>query len=580
MKNIVNIGIFKYNKSCNIGDYIQSLVQIQLLSMFYNEMWTIEDDVIRDLFVYFSKFHINNGTHESINSDVHIHIIDRDSLSSTRIDKLYVIMNGWFLHKNNYTYDFPPPDNVIPIYLSFHIAARDILTNDTISHLKKYEPIGCRDLFTRDMLMQYGINSFFTGCLTMCLQNTESKIRSGIFNVSSTSGFVSNNITRVDPTDNRILDNYILGFELAFNYFLMYCSAEMVITDRLHSYIPSMSLGVKNVVFNKRRMPMKNRLSGLEDLVKSSSRDHYSNAFRTYVKNIIKHILLNDKTKMKNELELLRLNAIGVKSIDNNTDNSNNNIAITFDNNYVDIVSTVLYSLSVSNPNSNFIVHCLTRDVVDFCKLKSKISILKNIELIEYKITDKFDKYQTTLGHVSVSALDRLLIPKLLPASINRVVYMDLDILVLGDISKLFTIETGPLGICARNSKKLGVVSRGTLVNVWMKYNTNYDDSIKYDYKDSFNAGIIVFDLDKLRLNNFDSFASKLVNKYGFNDQIILNLYCKNTNTILPSKYNAWDDIKNPVILHFAGSKKPYGTKPNKYTELWNRFKIPFKENN
>ena len=38
-----------------------------------------------------------------------------------------------------------------------------------IAYLKRFAPIGCRDIATRDLLMNQGIDAFFSGCVTTTL---------------------------------------------------------------------------------------------------------------------------------------------------------------------------------------------------------------------------------------------------------------------------------------------------------------------------------------------------------------------------------------------------------------------------
>lgn len=44
-----------------------------------------------------------------------------------------------------------------------------MLTNHGVTYLKENEPIGCRDRYTLNLLRQRGIESWFTGCLTLTL---------------------------------------------------------------------------------------------------------------------------------------------------------------------------------------------------------------------------------------------------------------------------------------------------------------------------------------------------------------------------------------------------------------------------
>lgn len=120
-------------KKKNIGDYIQSVAQEQFFE----------------------------------NADCYV---EREHLDTFQAEeKVNVIMNAWFMWNPE---NFPPSDVINPLFISFHLVpsiAERFLTPKTISYLKKYEPIGARDIGTRDLLESYGIRSYFSGCLTLTL---------------------------------------------------------------------------------------------------------------------------------------------------------------------------------------------------------------------------------------------------------------------------------------------------------------------------------------------------------------------------------------------------------------------------
>ena len=96
--------------------------------------------------------------------------VEREHLDTFKAkEKVNVIMNAWFMwHPEN----FPPSDIINPLFISFHLVpsiADRFLTKETISYLKKYEPIGARDISTKDILEKHGIKSYFSGCLTLTL---------------------------------------------------------------------------------------------------------------------------------------------------------------------------------------------------------------------------------------------------------------------------------------------------------------------------------------------------------------------------------------------------------------------------
>ena len=66
----------------------------------------------------------------------------------------------------------PLSPRIIPVFISTHIAKNE-LSVDEIDYLKKYQPIGCRDEFTLQLVRRYGIDSFLSGCITTILPRRE-----------------------------------------------------------------------------------------------------------------------------------------------------------------------------------------------------------------------------------------------------------------------------------------------------------------------------------------------------------------------------------------------------------------------
>lgn len=109
----------------------------------------------------------------------------RDDLGLFNQEKVYAIMNGWYLHK---TENWPPSENIDPIFVSVHFNAEayDSLLSDTsLEYLKKHQPIGCRDKMTAHILKQRGVDAYFTSCLTTTLgykyKKSDNSPRQGIY---------------------------------------------------------------------------------------------------------------------------------------------------------------------------------------------------------------------------------------------------------------------------------------------------------------------------------------------------------------------------------------------------------------
>jgi hypothetical protein len=97
-------------------------------------------------------------------------IVDRDNISLDTRD-LAVIMNAWWAEGEN----FPPQDNIKPLPISMHLWEHKPFFKkpETLHWLKKHEPIGCRDLYTEQLLQKHGIKTYFSGCLTLTLKHAD-----------------------------------------------------------------------------------------------------------------------------------------------------------------------------------------------------------------------------------------------------------------------------------------------------------------------------------------------------------------------------------------------------------------------
>ena len=97
-------------------------------------------------------------------------LVEIEELSDFKSDKdINVIMNGWFMWDCS---KFLPPACINPLFVSFHLTPpqeKNFFTPEVIQYLKKYQPIGTRDVLTAELMRKYGIDSYFSGCLTMTL---------------------------------------------------------------------------------------------------------------------------------------------------------------------------------------------------------------------------------------------------------------------------------------------------------------------------------------------------------------------------------------------------------------------------
>lgn len=131
--------------------------------------------------------------------------VNREELKSYNGEDCCVIMNGWFMHNPS---QWPPSPHVHPIFVAFHLNSlvkKDFLSNESIEYLTKYEPIGCRDYFTKELLQEKNVKAYFSGCLTLTLGKTyKTNVKENIYyfvdpliSIERTTSFYLKSIVRL-----------------------------------------------------------------------------------------------------------------------------------------------------------------------------------------------------------------------------------------------------------------------------------------------------------------------------------------------------------------------------------------------
>ena len=158
--------------------------------------------------------------------------------------------------------------------------------------------------------------------------------------------------------------------------------------------------------------------------------------------------------------------------------------------------------------------------------------------------------------HFSLAAYYRLFIQGKFP-QYKKILYLDCDIVVLGDISKLYNIDL--------EGNMLGGVVEGFIQRV-DAFNLYAREAIGVNPSEYINSGILVMDLEKFREENIEEKFTYLLSTYNFDtidpDQAYLNYFCRERKKLLPISWNktpAYNDIDvKPNIIHFALTKKPW----------------------
>jgi lipopolysaccharide biosynthesis glycosyltransferase len=174
-------------------------------------------------------------------------------------------------------------------------------------------------------------------------------------------------------------------------------------------------------------------------------------------------------------------------------------------------------------------------------------------------------------NHVTVVTYFRLLIPELLPLAIKKAIYLDCDVLVEGDLSKLWEEELGDNYILAaqgRGRKRLVATSPLALIP-----EVTFDPNDQY-----FNAGVLVLNLERLREGEVAKKAIEFCRKWG---DVILHADQDALNAMSIGRWRRLDQVWNQFInegpnynfvqhipggiLHFSSGWKPWLPRRTKY---------------
>jgi len=262
--------VLKYNTK-NIGDDIQSLAAIKLLSI--------------------------NGINK-------YSFIDREKLHKYDGPETNLIMNGWFLHRLK---NFPPSDKIKPIFISFHAQSKQLI-NQNKFYFKAHEPIGCRDIYTRNLLLNNGIDAYLSGCLTLIFDPCQIK-GDNIYmvDVNSDCDYIPNvDFNYYDYFNDKFIEikhdmfdgNFSCAtrINMAIDLLNIYARAKLVITSRLHCALPCRALNT-NCIFLHKNYNTDKRFLGLKEILNGGDTAHENvKGNKDSLKNM-KYYFLNYKLK-------------------------------------------------------------------------------------------------------------------------------------------------------------------------------------------------------------------------------------------------------------------------------------------
>lgn len=259
-------------------------------------------------------------------------------------------------------------------------------------------------------------------------------------------------------------------------------------------------------------------------------------------------------------------------------------VAMAADDNYTYPTIVAITSMMInSNSNTRYDIYIMTPGGFGEDNKQKILSLQGKYEnRCKIMFIDMQDRYKNAndRGHITTPTYYRLSLSSALP-EIEKIIWLDGDVLVLGDLAEMYDIGMedlyyrGFLDANVRGTEKFGI------------------------YNDHFIcAGVMLANLAKLRADNmeqkFEEFIKRNNDRLEQHDQTVINVVCYKNTDFLPAKYGIFNfgDVgvardhakiflakghytedemqaayENPVILHCIC--KPWGQGEVNRKSLW-----------
>ncbi|WP_440903933.1 glycosyltransferase family 8 protein [Catenovulum sp. SX2] len=242
------------------------------------------------------------------------------------------------------------------------------------------------------------------------------------------------------------------------------------------------------------------------------------------------------------------------------------NFVFCIDERFVEPLGVLLTSIEANRARS-FVphYHVIYQGLSGEKKLLLKKSLSSDALISFYSYTSSHigclnvsDEFKNRL---SVATYFRFELASILPEYIDKILYLDADMLVLTDLAKIFALDF--------TDGELAAVVEDALVSNSM-YAKNLVDGARY-----FNAGMMMIDMARWRASNITQHLWAAYEQHPnvkFNDQDILNVVLKNRVKIIANGWNlqtqylvnsapnaigSTQDVEHKII-HYTGAEKPW----------------------
>lgn len=250
-------------------------------------------------------------------------------------------------------------------------------------------------------------------------------------------------------------------------------------------------------------------------------------------------------------------------------------IVFTSDNNYLRYLGVTICSICENNADEDIVFHVVLSGQVqepgkEYLKgIVSKYGKQLHFYPIHNDLLDILPAGKPGQPmHISTAAYYRLFLASILPESVDKVIYLDCDLIVEGSLKPMWETDMSGCPIAAVTDMDAASLERYRR----LRY------PVRYGY---FNSGVLLINLKYWREHDcqkaFEDFIHKHLDRIVYHDQDVLNCVFQTDKKELPIRFNlqeaglytrvnlSWeyDDqleeaIRKPVIVHYTTGQKPW----------------------
>ena len=251
------------------------------------------------------------------------------------------------------------------------------------------------------------------------------------------------------------------------------------------------------------------------------------------------------------------------------------NICFATDDKYAKPTAIAMMTVMLTNKDEEIHFYILSQSLLDENKrtLENTVKKYSSKSKVEFCFltNDILSQFFSTLkksDHVSLATYFRIYIPSLLPKNVDKILYLDGDIICAENFSSFYKSDLTEYSMAASHDTRTS--------------DPENFERLQYPNKNGYAAaGVLLINVAWWRKNNIQQkcldFISENKAICKWHDQDALNKVLNGTIKFCPIKYNAYELIfegenkypdflldevteaqKNPVFIHFCSGRKPW----------------------